>query len=120
MYTVSVTEPFNATHRVRLPNGDLEPLHGHDWQITATFQGKDLDANGMVIDFIVVQQALRDILGRWNHANLNDHADFADIPTTAENVARRVFELLAARGSDTLVRVCVVEAPGCVASYENT
>ena len=42
MYEVSVEALFSASHRLRLYDGELEPPHGHDWRVTATFRGDSL------------------------------------------------------------------------------
>ncbi|MHC5109481.1 MAG: 6-pyruvoyl trahydropterin synthase family protein [Planctomycetota bacterium] len=120
MYTVSVTTSFCATHRVGLEDGTLERLHGHDWRICACFARAQLNEMGMVVDFVAAKAALDAIAARWHHRDLNDHVDFADQTPTAEIVARAVFDSLWDAGFDSVTRVEVTEAPGCVATYEAT
>ena len=42
---------FSAAHRLRMYDGSLEPLHGHNWQVEVFLVGSTLDAIGVVADF---------------------------------------------------------------------
>lgn len=119
MYEISVEACFNAVHRVPLPNGELEPLHGHDWKVRATFRGAELDAGGMVVDFIAAQRALEAAVRPLDHTDLGACPMLRQAPPTAEVVARMIFDLLASEPDlgRSLYCVAVVEAPGCRASY---
>ncbi len=118
MYYVYVQTTFCAMHRVRLPDGTLEPLHGHDWGIRACFSREELDALGMVVDFDQARAALEGIAAGWHHRNLNELPAFEGVEPTAERVARIVYEVLRRDGLVTVCRVEVTEAPGCVAAYD--
>lgn len=119
MYEVRVQAWFSAAHQVRLYDGQLEPLHGHDWQVEAVFRGPALDRIGVLVDFVAVQNALREVVAGLNHTNLNEAPLLAGLNPTAEHVARRVFEQLQDRlGREApLTGVWVREAPGCIAAY---
>lgn len=118
MYMVTVEGRFCAVHRVRLPDGTLEPLHGHDWQVRACFATGALDDAGMVVDFEAARSALQSTLDKLTHADLNEHEGFAGLNPTAEVVARYVFDRLRGREFTTIRRVDVTEAPGCTATFE--
>jgi len=120
MYAISVEATFNATHRVHLPDGSLEPLHGHDWHVRAHFESESLDAHAMVVDFVDTQQKLRDVVTAFHHTCLNDHPRFTEASPTAEVVARVLFDSLRRTGLNQLVCVEVTEAPGCIASYRHS
>lgn len=119
MYEVRVQAGFSAAHQVRMYDGRLEPLHGHDWEVEAVFRGPGLDRIGVLVDFVAVQEALREVVAGLDHTNLNEAPLLAGLNPTAEHVARRVFEELQGRlGAETpLVGVWVCEAPGCRAGY---
>lgn len=117
MYTVSVETFFSATHRVRFPDGSLEPLHGHDWRVRALFGSESLDDHGMVVDFCEARRALEQVVADFQHADLNELEAFGGFCPTAEVVARVVFDRMVSRGQASLQRVEVTEAPGCVATY---
>jgi len=120
MYEVAVQGSFCATHQVALPDGAMEPLHGHDWGVTAVWGGRQLDAGGMVVDFDEVRRLLTGLLAELNHSSLNEHPWFGGLSASAERVARVVFERLESglgSGGPSLVSVTVSEAPNCSATY---
>jgi len=119
MYEVSVEARFSAAHRLRLEGGVLEPMHGHDWHVTATFAGPSLDAFGMLVDFVHAERVLGEIAAQLHHTDLNDNAVMSEQNPSAEHVARVIFELLERDAvlRRTLQRVRVTEAPGCAATY---
>ena len=119
MYEVRVEGGFSAVHQVRTPDGQLEPLHGHDWKVEAVFRGLNLDGSGMLVDFITVQEALRAVSAQFHHTDLNDHALLDGQDPTAERVAVVFFEQLRLRVGEAapLAAIYVRESPGCVAGY---
>jgi 6-pyruvoyl-tetrahydropterin synthase len=74
---------------------------------------------GVVIDFITVRDALNTIASRFDGEDLNALCAFNERTTSAENVAQRIANsLMIELGAyETLYRVSVTEAPGCVAAY---
>ena len=120
MYAVTVEANFQAFHRLRLPDGTLEPRHAHDWRVRARFVQAELDDAGMVVDFGKAQSALESVAKHLDGTDLNDHAHLAVANPTAELVAKHIFERLAGLGLSALRRVEVMEAPGCTATFEPT
>lgn len=118
MFSVVVEAGFSAIHRLRLPDGTLEPQHGHDWSVRARFARPQLDDSGMVIDFQHAQSLLVSALEPLHHADLNSHDAFRGLNPTAELVARYVFERIAESQTRTIRCVEVTEAHGCIAVYE--
>jgi len=118
MYSVSISSSFNAMHQVKLPDGSLEPLHGHDWSVRVWFCAEELDAQDMVVDFVRAMEGLRSTLAPLHHTNLNEslRTDDGRLPT-AEVVARHIFDALRAAGLAQTSAVEVTEAPGCTACY---
>lgn len=118
MYEVRVRAGFSAAHQLRLYDGSLEPIHGHDWKVEAVFRGPELDGIGVLTDFVPVQKALAEVLGGLHHQNLNDAPLLGGKNPTAEHVARVVFEQLRERlPAAPLLAVYVEEAPGCIAGF---
>jgi 6-pyruvoyltetrahydropterin/6-carboxytetrahydropterin synthase len=118
-YEVRVEGRFSAVHRLRLPDGSLEPLHGHDWKVECIFRGPLLEPVGWVIDFEEASRALGRVLAGVDHGDLNSLAWLEGGNPTAERVARVLFERLRAElgPGRPLVGVLVEEAPGCLAAY---
>lgn len=117
-HVVRVGVRFNATHRVPLPDGSLEPLHGHDWRVEIEVGAERLTPAGFVADFHRLREHLEHAVAVFEHRCLNDLPMFAERPPSAENVARYLFDALspglAALGV-VLRALWVEEAPGCLA-----
>jgi 6-pyruvoyltetrahydropterin/6-carboxytetrahydropterin synthase len=128
MYEIEVQAEFAAAHAIVIL-GQREPIHGHNWHITATLAGESLDGEELLCDFHEVERVLHQIIDPWHNRNLNECAPFAGgqhdrpINPSAEAVARVVAERLSAGlGTATKARarvssVRVTEAPGCAATY---
>ena len=59
MYTVIKRMEISASHSLKLSyQSKCEKLHGHNWIITVYCRSKELDENGMVVDFTHIKQAV--------------------------------------------------------------
>jgi 6-pyruvoyl-tetrahydropterin synthase len=119
MYQLHVERRFNASHALRLPDGMLEPVHGHDWHVTAVVAAARLDDSDLVIDFHALEQLLDAIIAGLHQRHLNDLGPFTERNPSAERVAEHIARSLAPGLPERvrLVRVTVTEAPGCAATY---
>ena len=62
-----------------------------------------LDEVGMGVDFKVIKDATKSLIGRLDHYNLNDQPPFDTINPTAENIAAYLYyELSQALNSETV------------------
>lgn len=122
MFEVTVNGWFAAAHQLRLPDGRLEPLHGHNWRVWITFAGSQLDASGMLVDFTLVRPRLERLLAQMHDRNLNDLKQFAERNPSAEQVAAYVAEQMSGDLPERvrLSAVRVEEAPGCTATYRTS
>ncbi len=118
MYTVSVEAQFSAVHQLRLSDGTLEPVHGHDWTVRAYYRGLELNDAGLLVDFEDARSALGAVLAGLHHTDLNRNEVLGGQNPTAEVVSRHIFEELRSAGGSLVCRVDVTEAPGCTASFE--
>ena len=85
--------------------------HGHNYKVTVTVQG-DLDPNtGLVVDSERLDQVVQEVIvKRFDHQHLNFDPAFQNLPTTGENLARLIWELLVDRiPSGQLVKIGVLE-----------
>ena len=63
MYTVIKRMEISASHSLRLSYpSKCENLHGHNWIITVYCRAKELNADGMVVDFSHIKRAVKEKL----------------------------------------------------------
>jgi 6-pyruvoyltetrahydropterin/6-carboxytetrahydropterin synthase len=69
--------------------------HGHNYFVEVLVGGEVDRETGMVVDLVALDEAVRKgVLDRFDHANLNRDALFADRVPTTENFCRAIFGLL--------------------------
>ncbi len=119
MYTVTKRLEICGAHSLVLPyQSKCQNLHGHNWIITVTCRAKELDENGMVVDF----EEIKRVVMQLDHANINhiferpyknNPAPNRETNPTAENIARWICERV-----PNCVKVEVRESEGNIAVYE--
>ena len=119
MFTINVETHFCASHQLTLPNGVKEPLHCHDWLVTAEVSSKKLNNMGLVIDFGKLKKAVEKITAPFENNTLETIDYFRQNNSSAENVAKYIYEKLQQmlpKGVN-LEAITVVEEPGCWAKF---
>lgn len=108
MYYVSKRMEIAGAHQLKLSyDSPCQNLHGHNWIVVVHCKAKELDENGMVIDFTHIKQKVHKKL---DHQFLNDVIDFNP---TAENMAKWICEQV-----PYCYKVEVQESEGNIAVYE--
>ena len=117
-YLLRVGSRFEAAHHLTSYQGFPEPVHGHSWRIEAALETAELDAEGMAYDFVAVQAALRELVSRVDHRDLNTVPPFDRTSPTTERIAAWFFSALREKlPGAPLVEVTVWEGPDCSATY---
>ena len=116
-FEISTIRVFSASHQLRLYDGSLEPLHGHNWKVKVTVAAQKLDAMGVVMDFHLLEELVDAVVGPMHNRHLNDLPTFADVNPSAEGVAMRVAEGLELPAGLRLVSVEVWETAENSAIY---
>jgi len=128
MVDVTRAYEFSASHRLHSDalsqeeNRELygkcnnESGHGHDYRVEVTVRGPVQHDTGTVVDIPWLDElARRQVVDRMDYRHLNtDVPELDGAPPTTENLARVVFDLLAAGFSDVsarLLRVRIYETP---------
>lgn len=108
MYTVVKRMEIAGAHRLKLDyESKCQNLHGHNWIVTVHCRAKELNANGMVVDFTHIKKQVQDKL---DHKFLNEVVDFNP---TAENIAKWICDQIPG-----CFKVTVKESEGNIACYE--
>ena len=98
MFSVTVRDHMMVAHSFR---GDVfgpaQRLHGATYVVDATFRGRTLDDDGIVVDIGRAAAALHDVLGELTYRNLDDEPEFAGTNTSTEALARVVADRLVER-----------------------
>lgn len=109
MYYISKRFEISAAHKLKLSYASkCENLHGHNWIVTVHCKAKELNADGMIVDFSLIKKAIK---GKLDHQVLNDV--LGDLNPTAENLAYWICQQI-----DTCYKVTVQESEGNIATYE--
>jgi 6-pyruvoyltetrahydropterin/6-carboxytetrahydropterin synthase len=116
-YEISTTREFSAAHQLRLYDGSLEPLHGHNWRVRVTVTAEHLDAIGVVMDFHELERLVDEILRPLHNRHLNDVKPFDQLNPSAENVAVHFAGSLSLPGGVRLKQVEVWETETNSAVY---
>ncbi len=93
MYRITVENDFSSAHQLREYDGKCSSLHGHNWRIQLTVRTRELDSQGISIDFGRMKRILAELVERFDHVDLNKTPPFDKLNPTAENIARTIFEL---------------------------
>lgn len=137
MYGLKTEAAFDSAHFLTDYYGKCENLHGHRWRVEVTLEQADLQTQGtmrdMVLDFGVFKKAVRTLADELDHTFLVEEGSLKPetltalesegfsltvLPfrTTAENLARYIFERLEADGFP-VAEVEVDETPNNRAFY---
>ena len=116
-FQIAIRRWFAASHQLRLSDGSLEPLHGHNWQVRLVVSRQDsgLDAIGTVHDFHDIQGRLDQILAGLHNTHLNEA--LAEVNPTTEQVARHIGRSMPLPPELRLVEVEVWETADCSAIW---
>jgi 6-pyruvoyltetrahydropterin/6-carboxytetrahydropterin synthase len=120
MYELKIVTSFSAAHRLENFYGKCEALHGHNWKVEVFLVGDKLDEAGLLQDFGQVKARARELLEEIDHKYLNELPAFSQQNPSSENLARYLFQRLAAaldRDGVKVSRVSVWESDNSCASY---
>jgi 6-pyruvoyltetrahydropterin/6-carboxytetrahydropterin synthase len=116
-FELTTTRHFSASHQLRLYDGSIEPLHGHNWTVKVTVAAEKLDSIGVVMDFHELERLTDLLVVPMHNRHFNELPAFKSVNPSAENVAVYVASNLGLPSAVRLVRVEVWETEGNSAVY---
>ena len=117
-FAITARREFSAAHQLRLYDGSLEPLHGHNWVAMVTISADKLDAIGVVMDFHELERLLDRIILPLHNTHLNEVEPFrSELNRTTENVAVHIAGSLQLPPGVRVQSVEVWETPANSAIY---
>ena len=116
-FLIRTTRYFSAAHQLKLYDGTLETVHGHNWKVTVTVERADLDQIGVVMDFHELERLVDKIIHPLHNNHLNTVVPFDSLNPSAENVALHIGRSLVLASPVTLIAVEVWETAENSAVY---
>ncbi len=107
-YRMKIVTDFAAAHLLRDYEGPCSQLHGHNWKVEVEVTARALDEVGMGVDFKVIKDHTRTLIGALDHRHLNEIPPFDRINPTAENIAAHLYRGLSEALNDDRVQVSAV------------
>jgi 6-pyruvoyltetrahydropterin/6-carboxytetrahydropterin synthase len=120
MYEVGIVTAFEAAHRLQGDFGPAQRLHGHTYRVEIGVQGERLKDDGTLCDIALLQEVAAELMGELHYRNLDELPQFAGTNSTAEAVARHLFDRIEPRLEGeglSVLSVRVWESPSAWAGY---
>jgi len=110
MFELKIITQMACAHQLREFEGRCENLHGHNWKIEVFVTGKELEPNGILMDFKRIKTTTEKVIDELDHQFLNDLEVFREVNPSSENIARYIFKALGRALDSRTVRVSKVTA----------
>jgi 6-pyruvoyltetrahydropterin/6-carboxytetrahydropterin synthase len=91
MFEVTVEDSFSAAHYLAGHKGKCEKLHGHNYRVKVSAAAKELNDQGMVVDFGILKDEIKKNIQKLDHSFLNELEAFSDGRPTAERIAYHIY-----------------------------
>lgn len=92
MFQVTVEAGFSSGHYLRDYHGKCENPHGHNYRVLVTLAGKELEPNGLLLDFKLLKNILKPVVEYLDHHMINELEPFTTVNPSAENLAKYFFD----------------------------
>jgi 6-pyruvoyltetrahydropterin/6-carboxytetrahydropterin synthase len=105
MYEIEIRRTFSAAHQLKGYNGDCKNLHGHNYSVVVTMQSPELDEIGIAMDFKILKSEVDALLKGFDHKNLSELPEFAEVNPTSEVLARTIYRKLSEKLNNGALKV---------------
>ena len=79
MFQVTVEAGFSSGHYLRDYHGKCENPHGHNYRVLVTLAGRDLEPNGLLLDFKLLKHILKPVVDYLDHHMINELEPFTTV-----------------------------------------
>jgi 6-pyruvoyltetrahydropterin/6-carboxytetrahydropterin synthase len=121
MFEIGIVTQFEAAHRLKGDFGPATRLHGHTYRVEVSVRGESLRGDSTLFDISLLQRAAGEAVERLHYRDLDEIQDLSGQNTTAEVLARHLFQQVAASlGGQglSILRVQIWESPQAYAACE--
>ena len=95
MFTVGVRRQFIARHYLIGGNwGRENEIHSHHYALEVSFEGRELNEHGYLLDIVEIEERLDKIVARLQDSVLNELPEFAGLNPSIEHLAALCCRLL--------------------------
>lgn len=91
MFEINAAVYFDGAHFLRDYQGKCANIHGHTWRVEVTVTGKQLNEQGLLLDFNIVKKIMKDVTDPFDHKLINDIEPFNKLNPSSENLAKHFF-----------------------------
>lgn len=105
MFEIEIRRTFAAAHQLKGYDGDCRNLHGHNYSVVVTVHASELNNVGIALDFKKLKKCLDEVIEVYDHHNLSELPEFADINPTSEILARSIYRQMSAKLNTDEVKV---------------
>jgi 6-pyruvoyltetrahydropterin/6-carboxytetrahydropterin synthase len=120
LYEVTIKKTFSAAHVLKEIGGKCEELHGHNFVVEVSVVSRELNAEGILIDFRILKKWTDDVIKKLDHKYLNEIECFENINPTSEIIAKHIYDSISKktrRHPFDVSRVTVWESENARVSY---
>lgn len=107
-YKLVVIFHFAAAHKLDGYQGKCANLHGHNYKVELELSGHQLNDIGLLVDSETIKCQAKQVIAELDHQYLNELPMFMAIPTSAENIAKYLYQQCSQCLNDELIKVSAV------------
>ncbi len=116
MFEAMIQAHFCAARRLLNYSGPCAQLHGHNFKVQAFVHTETLDAAGVCVDFEKINAALKPLIERLDHSDLNALPEFEGISPSTEFLCRYLFVQLQ-KSVPELSKITIWDTPNSCVSF---
>ncbi len=105
MFDIEIRRTFSAAHQLKGYEGDCRNLHGHNYNVIAVVRTDKLNEIGIALDFKRLKAALDSILDGYDHKNLSELPEYAQVNPTSEVMSMKIYRRLSEIINDENIKV---------------